>query len=324
MKQLEINFNRIDVNDYNALNGTTVHYKDNRYICIYQYPPYCGMATCFLDFIDGKYYYVNNSTYNLGNTGFVDSRIVKYNNEYFVSNTNFTQEIQTMHLMRLFTDGEKSIIDFNNIMGFPTIYNFSNYSFRNEKNWCPFEYDGKFYYIYSLNPHRFIEVDIYSTGSATLKYETDWYTNSWWNNQQWEEPKYRLNTSPIKLSDGTYLSTFHTMNFSNIDSSCNEKVPQNIRSYWTGFYQFEGKPPFRVKRISSFPAISANLQFSNDWPKQTIRTTANPFFPFNMFLNGENLIMTGGSNDVCLAYCSIKLEDVLQSLENVVDFSINY
>lgn len=320
MKNLKINFNLIDVNDNSSFNGTTCHYRDNRYICVYQFPPHNGMVTCFLDFIDGKYNYVKNSTYIIGTVGFVDSRIIKYNNEYFLSTTDFTKDIQTSHLMKLIIDDQKVVVDFSHIMGFPTIYNFPNYSVRNEKNWCFFEYDGKFYYVYSLNPHRFIEVDIYGTGSATLKYETSWYTNSWWDSQKWEEPKYRLNTSPIKLPDGTYLSTFHTMNFSKMNSQYSENIPENFRSYWTGFYQFEGKPPFRVKKISSYPAISADLEFTQDWPKQTIRKTANPFFPFNLFLDGKNLIMTGGSNDVCLAYCSIKLEDILQSLEDVKYF----
>jgi hypothetical protein len=317
MNNLNINLNIINVNDSISFNGTTIHYKDNRYICLYHNSVYCGLASCFLDFIDGKYHYVEGSTQNHGDTGYVDSRLVKYNGEYFISNTNFTKAIQTMHLRRLSVSDNNISIDNSIILGFPSIENFENYTERDEKNWCPFEYDGKFYYIYSLNPHRFLEVDMYGTGRATLRYETKWETDSWWEHQNWNKPFYRLNSSPIKLPDGTYLSTFHTMNFSLMDSLINKNIQGNLRSYWTGFYQFESKPPFRVLKISSYPFITSNLELPEWWPRQKIRATANPFFPFNLFLYGEDVIITGGSNDVTLAYCSINLEKILQSLEKV-------
>lgn len=322
MHELDFDLNILDVQDKISFNGTTIHYQDNRYICMYHNSIYCGLASCFLDFIDNKYHYVEGSTTNFGDTGFVDTRIVKYYDDFYISNTNFTKEIQTIHLRKLNITDNKILIDPYFILDFPPIENFPNYIARSEKNWCPLVYEDKFYYIYSLNPHRFLEVDSY--GKATLKYETTWYTNSWWEKQNWEEPKYRLNTPPIKLPDGTYLSTFHTMNFSQHDPKCNENVPGNLRCYWTGFYQFEGKPPFRVKKISPFPVVHSDSKLSDDWPSQAQPSTGNPFFPFSMFLDGNNVVITGGSNDIALAYCSINLEKILQSLEHVANFSVNY
>lgn len=318
MTTLDINFNLIDVKYHTSFNGTTIHYKDNRYICIYHNSVNHGIASCFLDYNNGKYHYVEGTTHNMGETGFIDTRIIKYNNEYFISNTNFLLTTQNINLRRLKVHDTKIEIDNSQILGFPTIYNFDGYTNRTEKNWCPFEHDGKFYYVYSLNPHRILEVDIYGTGEATLKYNTSWYTNSWWSQQNWEGPYFRLNSPPIKLSDNTYLSTFHTMNFSRVDSKVNKNVPGNIRCYWIGFYQFEGHPPFKVLKISKVPVFTANYEMPTNWPRQSMRIfSANPFFPFNLFLDEKNLVMTGGSNDVALACCSVQLEKILQSLEYV-------
>lgn len=309
-----INLNLIYTDQPLTFNATTYHYKGNRYIFLFHYSEICGTASCFLDFVDGKFYHVKGSTYHFGETGFIDPRVIKYNNEYFISDTNFEKEFNSMHLRKLAVYDDVIYIDNSHILDFPTILNFPNYTLRHEKNWTPFDHEGKFYYVYSLNPHRILELDVYGTGLATLKYETSWITNTWWANQNWEKPYYRLNTSPILLPDGTYLSMFHTMNFSKMDSKVNQNIPGNWRSYWTGFYQFEGSPPFRVKKISPFPVIWADDELPNSWPKQSQRTTANPFFPFNLFLYEDNVVITGGTNDVGAAYCLVNLEKILQSL----------
>lgn len=316
---LDITFKVLDLKDTMSFNGTTIHYKDNRYICMYHNTINCGLASCFLDYADGEYTLVEGTTHKFGDTGFVDTRIIKFDNEYYILNADFTKWVQTQHLRKLIVTDQKILIDSNYMLNFPHIENIPNYGTRSEKNWCPMEYDGKFYIIYSLNPHRFIEVDIHGSGNATLKYETVWHTYSWWEEQNWEEPRLRLNTSPIKLPDGTYLSVFHTLNFSQGDPKCNENIPGNVRSYWTGFYLFEGKPPFRVKKISKTPVFYPVLDVVNG----VLQKSCNPYCPFNLFLDGDNVIMTG-SGDTGFFSGSVPLEKILESLEDVLDLSINW
>jgi len=318
MNDLDISLDLVDVNYINAFNGAIINYDKNRFICTYQDNINQGLSFCFLDFIDGRYHYVNDSTTLIGTIGLTDSRLVKFGNNFFISSTDFTKPIQTINLVKLIIAENKIFIDYDTCYNFYNIENFYNYTPRTEKNWSPFEHDGKLYYIYSLNPHRILEVDIYGNGKASLKYETTWYTNSWWNYQNWGEPAFRLNSPPILLEDGTYLSTFHTMKFS-------ETTANNlIRSYWTGFYQFEATPPFRVKKISSKPVFYPNYMLPDRWPEREMIITENPFFPFSMFINQNNLHLFGGTNDIALASGTLNLEKVINSLENVVNFSVNY
>lgn len=78
---------RLIVPDGRSFHGAISHYKGDRYICIYHNSEEHRIASCFVRLRpDLHFEFVPNThTENLGIHKFIDPRIIKYNEQYFLS-----------------------------------------------------------------------------------------------------------------------------------------------------------------------------------------------------------------------------------------------
>lgn len=304
---------RIKVPDSRGFHAAVLKFSD-KYICVYHNSEQHRLASCFLDLdfnvIEGSH------TENLGISINMDPRIFKYQDQFYISTSQGHHSPVYIQLYQLKVTEKIEIVHASLISFFPPYKNFP-IGRINEKNWTPWEYHGKFFYTYSMNPHRILEFDVNGDKSVELIAQSTWQSNSWWDNQVWEMPKFRLNCPPILLPDNTYLSVFHTMRYMSLDTPWHRIKPNNLRSYWTGFFLFDSQHPFQVLKISSKPFMDPNYILPEDWPFHPPPSGGNPFYPFTIILEKDTIILTGGSNEIALARCSIPLNDVITSMENV-------
>lgn len=322
MSEIKINLKRLSVPDNMSFHGSIIKYNENKYICIYHNSGEHCLASCFVTLDDNSNFtYIEGThTANLGIYKYIDPRLIKYKDKYYLSVSRLLVGPEKIYLWLLDINDKITINKQYNI-SFTQFNKWPSYKPQREKNWTPWEYDGKFLYTYSLNPHKILEIDVNNNDSTQLIAETSWESYGWWDNQKWVDPIYRLNTPPLLLPDGTYLSVFHSMRMSSLNTPWHRIQPNDLLSYWTGFYLFEGKPPFRVLRISKSPFMTPDFILPSDWPFQPPPSGGNPFYPFNLMLRDDKIILAGGSNEVAIAYCNIPLNDILNSLSPVITIS---
>lgn len=164
-----------------------------------------------------------------------------------------------------------------------------------------------------------MQVDINSSNTVKLIASTYWKSDTWWDRKDWVGPKYRLNCPPVLLPNGTYLSVFHTMCIGHLVTPWHKVQPNLLSSYYTGFYQFEGTYPFKVINISAMPFMVPDYILPENWPFHPPPSGGNPFYPFNMMLINGKIVLTGGSNEIAIAYCSIPLEEIISNLVPVIN-----
>lgn len=163
-----------------------------------------------------------------------------------------------------------------------------------QKNWLPFVFDGKVYFVASICPHVVYEW----TGQEAIKqYETDWQSPWFYKSQL------RGNTNIVRLDDGSFLGTFHT---ATMLSGC--------AFYDNGCYQFEGRPPFRVLRCSDRTYLRAEDGIEPPFRKSGfIRCT----FPVGMVREGERLLISYGDSDSCVRILDTTVGEMLGLTVNV-------
>ena len=290
----------INLPDLRQFHGATCKYE-NRYICIYHNSEQHRLASCLLDC--NFNYIAGTHTEDLGISTYINPRIVKYQEKYYVSLSKMIPNVgdETIYLWELNVN-DKITINRDKYLCFNTIDGWPNYQKGREKNWIPWSHEDKLYYTYSLNPHRILEVD-FETKSVKLIAETRWTSDSWWDKEQWVEPIFRLNSNPVLLSDGTYLSTFHT-----------HRMRGSLPSYWTGFYQFEPKYPFKVLKISASPFMTPDYILPANIPYHPPPSGGNPFYPFSMILDGEEIKLTGGTNEIAVTRCEFNVQEIVKGL----------
>jgi len=105
-----------------------------------------------------------------------------------------------------------------------------------EKNWAPFEWDGRLFFVYSVNPHRIIEV----AGDQVV---SDWISP---NPLPWSGGEHRGGCAPIRTGD-TFLHVTH-----------GRVGAWEAGVYNVGAVEFEARPPFRVLRQTPDPSLRAD------------------------------------------------------------------
>lgn len=81
---------------------------------------------------------------------------------------------------------------------------------------------------------------------------------------------------------------------------------------------FESNYPFRVLKISKAPLISPDFLLPKNIPFHPPPSGGNPFYPFSILLKDNNIILTGGCNEIALVKCTLNLQEVIDSLEDVI------
>jgi hypothetical protein len=166
---------------------------------------------------------------------------------------------------------------------------------RREKNWTPWVWQGQLLYTHTLSPHRVLKVDV--DDKRALLMSTSFWSAPWWRSG-WGA-QFRLNTPPVRLSDGTYLSTFHCA---------------GVGGYFSGFYLFEGQPPFQILRVSREPALTPSHA-----TQRNPRTGVTCIFLLGLLVNESEdcVIATGGDNDHSVVAFYFSLKEVIASLAPV-------
>lgn len=233
----------------------------------------------------------------LGLSGNIDPRLTRWDGRAYMS-TRYYGEWEYWRI-ELWPLTECALIDQHDKhwkhTRFMMVEGWPGYTRRRENNWAPFvATDGELHYVHSYEPHRVLWFD---RGARVVRKVTEEQTGG----PRWPQPglcEMRLNTNPVRLPDGTLLSTMHAKNY---DSNC----------YYTGFYRFEGEKPYRVLTASPEPAI---LPHHGVGPTDLRPYAQHATFPLSMHLRGDDLTLIGGSRDATQVVIRTHLEDVLRSL----------
>lgn len=178
---------------------------------------------------------------------------------------------------------------------FLVVHDWPGYERRREANWTPFVESGELFYVHTFCPHRVLRVDR-ETRTVHLAAETSFEPLSW-NVKGASE--YRLNTTPARLPDGTYLAMVHI------------KVEETWY-YYNGFYRYEGRAPWRVLGMSPIPALLPDHAYG-----PLLRHPQRCVFPVSLQAEGDLVRVAGGSNDSRAIILHFSLKEVLDSLHPV-------
>lgn len=234
------------------------------------------------------YEYVSDSSQKLSLARNEDPRLLWHNNQllmstsYYDGGNNVRVELRTVIVDR---ERKVRVSDLAKFDRFECGYKKQGM----EKNWLPFSHDGRLLYVYSYRPHRIVEVDLFR-GSCRVVHTTNFKEIPW-------EGKFgrsiHMSTPPIRVGNN-YMASFHTH--------------ESFR-YYTGFYLFEGKPPFRVIKQSCKPVFHPR-----DASDENLVKGIKLLFPVAAQIENGNLVTTGGQNDSAVVVHRLDLNKILDEM----------
>lgn len=188
---------------------------------------------------------------------------LSYGDGYQMYHATFTDDIQI--------DRWKSIANFRVKIG--------ENDYR-EKNWTPFDYEGKPHFIYADSP-RVIWCPF--TRMAHLSEQR----------LTWKYGQIRGGTPAIPYKD-KYITFFHSAE--NVNQSW-----QNGRLYAMGAYLFNREPPFKVTAITPTPLMRGELLYKNP-----IVERQAVIFPAGLIQSKDSFFVSMGINDSCTGVIRIQ------------------
>ena len=115
-------------------------------------------------------------------------------------------------------------------------------SYRQEKNWIPFDFNNQLLLSYTIHPH-IVFYPLLHTPICELFAETT-------TTVEWPWGTLRGGTPALKIGD-EYLAFFHSC----IHLPTLHSNGKNILHYFMGAYTFSAMPPFQLTRLSPHPII---------------------------------------------------------------------
>lgn len=283
-------FHRIEMPEKGSFNAAIIRYDENKIICVYR-PNETNFVACYLD---NNYNVIKDSFYKLKIKNCADPRLIWDKNGrlllIYSSCENVSHENEYIAGTILIDKKENG--------------NFStNEEFRispvdlngRQKNWMPFDYNGEIYLISSVKPHEVYHLSDNKT--CRKAYHTEW--KSPWSVCE----HYRGNTNAVKLQDGKYLATFHTV-----------IKHKGKHFYDNGCYLFSGKPPFNVLKCANKTYLPAEAACEKHFRKEN-EIVCN--FPVGMIVENGKVIISYGDNDSAVKIVEYKLEDFLNTMVDV-------
>ena len=182
-----------------------------------------------------------------------------------------------------------------------------------EKNWAPFVYVDQLYFLYRRSPHIVIRFD---DRIQNVVFDPSLVTDSCFDQRTYSI--LHGNGIPIRISEDFYLATFHNLS-------------KPIRNYTIGYYLFESKPPFSIKRMCNEPLLTSEAIIQElicDDPGQTARNEygyfngSNLLFLSSALQEGESVIFTFGINDVRSAFLRYNICDLVNNTHEMVLYDI--
>lgn len=194
-----------------------------------------------------------------------------------------------------------------------------------QKNWCPFDFNGRMLFVSEVLPHRIVGLtsdpieylprderfpSIMSTEAVTLA-----LTNI--TNMTWKYGEMRGGTPAVYIGDKRYLSFFH---------SSNDVSPRGttVKTYNFGAYTFDSQPPFAVTAMSSHPIVHQSM-YSGPWlnNEQAFYLTDYVPFPMSFDVRQEVVYLVYGKQDKAGWVAEMDLAPLLDSLTPVQSETIS-
>ncbi len=273
-----------------AYNASIVK-KGSHYLLFFRYNTpsahsYIGYAE-----LDGDFHQTDREfqTLNALSESAQDPRVFYRGNELWVAYNDVTERpgYASMHLARV--NLESNCLE--------EISDMDLHLKHLEKNWSPFEHEGKLFFEYTLNPHQILafetkEMEEKSTGRVMWP--------ALWGPM-------RGGTPALPIGDH-YLAFFHSHFKDSHDKCC--------RWYVMGAYLFEADPPYRLCAVSPYPILFKGL-----YDSPLSKPTLHCIFPAGMLfdeVDGKELIhVTCGENDTSIKILTFDKKALLNSLVEV-------
>lgn len=146
-----------------------------------------------------------------------------------------------------------------------------------QKNWTPFEYEGKLFFCYSFNPQIILYCNL-STGECHKFFHTSFHSN-------WAHGTLR-GSSQAELIDGEYFSFFHSGIYEHSEASSH----YYLWHYFMGAYTFSASPPFKITSMIPSPIIVDRLYTRSNTAKRVI-------LPGGFACAGDKIYLAYGKDD---------------------------
>ncbi len=253
--------------------------------------------------LDEKFEIVPNSlkTIDTGSLYSEDPRVIKSEGAYYLVYNDLTPirtYLRTMRLAELDLQGSRVKYATNLDLHISPV----------EKNWMPFIKKEQVHFVYSVTPHKIIQLNNPEINQINHLLNPE---NPSIHSFEWEKKwgKIRGGT-PARLVDGQYLAFFHSW-FKNPEAG-------NIW-YVMGAYTFESEPPFRITSISKAPIIFKGIY--NTKHIHTAPRNIRCIFPAGFAFEKKNdktlLHISCGENDCGIKIVTIEKDQLLNSLEPI-------
>jgi predicted GH43/DUF377 family glycosyl hydrolase len=175
------------------------------------------------------------------------------------------------------------------------------------KNWSPFMYNNETYLIQRLNPLHVVRVAMPNDTDARQTVQAVTVSIAPEVHMNWIYGELRGGTNAIFIGS-RYLAFYHTsLTFKG----------NGYKTYLLGAYTFTAHPPFRLLEINRTPLLFDERMYTGEWDPIKNRRIDYCLFPMSFFLANETIYMTFGRNDQNAYIATMKLSDVLRSLDTL-------
>lgn len=220
-----------------------------------------------------------------------DRLYIVYNNV-----TEGTREMRRMLFAEVKEEGERFYVD-----EAERIHSFERESsWRSEKNWVPFDLEGRLYFGYSLTPHRILQ-PVIGTGTCSTAAITDRFFD-------WNFGVLRGGTPAIKISEDHYLSFFH----SSVNMASLHSKGRVVQHYFMGAYLFSAHPPFPILKMSKEPIVGKDFYHGAEY--QTWKPLC-VVFPGGIVADEQYVWVAYGRQDHEIWIAKFDKEKLLESLQ---------
>jgi len=233
-----------------------------------------------------------------------DPRLLVVGNDLCIVYSNNTEEVATdcgfcMWIAKLlFYQDEFYLYD-----NWKLAYLDGEQHLKREKNWVPFDFNGRLCLSYRISPHKVF---------FTMYHSEICYTLSESNTPvKWKWGELRGGTPAIDIN-GRYLSIFH----SNIEIATTHSEGKVMPHYFMGAYLFSNQPPFEITHISSRPIIAKGFYSGEQYPYYWRPTQV--VFPCGILAKGNNIWITYGRQDHEIWVAKLDRVKLLMSLSPVL------
>lgn len=206
-----------------------------------------------------------------------------------------------LYIAKLSYDGEYfTVLENRCINDYPR-----SHSKKREKNWVPFDYQGRMLLAYSLSPH-----DVFEWVKGTNSCQS--FT---WSDGPicWDWGELRGGTSALKVGN-EYLAFFHSSKWMASVQSM-KSHGKAVAHYFMGAYTFSTEPPFKINKISPSPILAPGFYTGRHY--KPYWGSIKAIFPCGYIFDDNYIWVTYGKQDHEIWVAKMDREGLFNSLVEV-------